>query len=142
MQLPTPSRHTGVGFNMTPMIDVVFLLIIFFLVSSHMARQERSIQLPLPTASTGEDDVETGMHRITVNVKADGTLLLAGNTVTAGQLRERLRYENDDPNHPVRVSIRSDRTLPYGEVSPVLIAAAEAGIWDVSFSVTRKQEGH
>ncbi len=52
MRLPNQSGRHSVGANMTPMIDVVFLLIIFFLVSSHLARQENRLPLDLPVAST------------------------------------------------------------------------------------------
>ena len=48
MRVPSNLRSGSLGFNMTPMIDVVFLLIIFFLVSSHLAKQE--VQMPLPLA--------------------------------------------------------------------------------------------
>ncbi|MBT6848587.1 MAG: biopolymer transporter ExbD, partial [Planctomycetaceae bacterium] len=54
MQTPRYARSKETGFNMTPMIDVVFLLIIFFLVSSHLARQETQLELDLPEASSGE----------------------------------------------------------------------------------------
>ena len=50
----------SVSFNMTPMIDVVFLLIIFFLVSSNLAQQEVHLEIDLPDAASGnrpqEDD--------------------------------------------------------------------------------------
>ena len=53
MQVPSSTTSRGeVGFNMTPMIDIVFLLIIFFIVSSHLARQETQLELALPAASS------------------------------------------------------------------------------------------
>ena len=54
MRTPNHTQDGGVHFNMTPMIDVVFLLIIFFLVSSHLAKQEVHLELPLPAADSGE----------------------------------------------------------------------------------------
>ena len=74
---------------MTPMIDVVFLLIIFFLVSSHLARQESQLELALPIALTGQDDIDTETPRLTINVKPDGSLWLAGRPVAKGQLKQR-----------------------------------------------------
>ena len=52
MRVPTRSVSGEVGFNMTPMIDVVFQLIIFFLLSSHLAKQEKEVPLPLPVSSS------------------------------------------------------------------------------------------
>ena len=54
MRIPSPATTDGVGFNMTPMIDVVFQLIIFFLLSSHLAKQETQFALPLPAAESGQ----------------------------------------------------------------------------------------
>ena len=55
MRVPSRVLSHQVGFNMTPMIDVVFQLIIFFLLSSHLAKQETQLPLPLPEAISGRD---------------------------------------------------------------------------------------
>ena len=68
---------------MTPMIDVVFQLIIFFLLSSHLAKQETQLALPLPAAESGRPTQPSEQPRLTVNVLADGTLLVAGRPVIA-----------------------------------------------------------
>ena len=68
---------------MTPMIDVVFQLIIFFLVTNHLVKQEEQLQLPLPVAESGRRPVEENIPRLTINVLEDGTLMLAGRTLTA-----------------------------------------------------------
>ena len=72
---------------MTPMIDVVFLLIIFFLVSSHLARQESQMELELPVAASGADDIDQQTPRVTINVKSDGSLWLAGRPIATDQLQ-------------------------------------------------------
>lgn len=59
---------------MTPMIDVVFLLIVFFLVSSHLAKQESRLPLPLPDAESGLPSAERQTARVTVNVLSDGRI--------------------------------------------------------------------
>ena len=74
MQVPQYRSKSSYGFNMTPMIDVVFLLIIFFLVSSHLSKQESQMELALPGAASGQDDIDQQTPRITVNVKADGSV--------------------------------------------------------------------
>ena len=68
MRLPNHLSRGGLGFNMTPMIDVVFLLIIFFLVSSHLARQEVQLDLDLPRAASGLRTPQDEARRIVVNV--------------------------------------------------------------------------
>ncbi|WP_425396731.1 ExbD/TolR family protein [Aeoliella sp.] len=127
-----------VSMNMTPMIDVVFLLIIFFLVSSHLAQQETQLELDLPLATTGGEITETRSERVTINLKADGTVLLGAGATTLDELDSRLAYERDHATLPIEVRIRADSTIPFGEVKPVLVACAKAGIWDVSFAVVEE----
>ncbi len=140
MKIPSFSKGGEVGFNMTPMIDVVFQLIIFFLVSSHLAKQEVQFKLPLPTAQSGLKDKPSEKPRLTVNVLADGTMLLAGRQVTAEELRSRLAERQQDLGKDVEVRIRGDRSTPYKHVEPVMLSCARAGIWNVSYSVFRKED--
>ena len=123
---------------MTPMIDVVFLLIIFFLVSSHLARQETQLELNLPTAASGSELDQSQRPRATVNVLEGGTLLLGGTKVTPPELETRLAYERQRAGEDLEVRIRGDRAVPYQFVEPILLAAARAGIWHVSIAVTRE----
>ncbi len=130
-------RHRKpVSMNMTPMIDVVFLLIIFFLVSSHLAQQETQLELNLPTALTGDESIETATERVTINLKADGVVLLGAGEASLSELATRLAYERDRADLPIEVRIRADQTIDFGAVKPVLVACAKAGVWDVSFAVT------
>ena len=137
-----PSHHVGreLGFNMTPMIDVVFLLIIFFLVSSHMARNENRLELPLPVANTGEDDWETDAPRVTLNLRKSGVVLIAGHDVQPDDLVNRLQMVRDKKGGSVEVRIRANRDVVYSHVGPVLLAAAKAGIWNVTFAVIRSED--
>ena len=129
MKFPSFSKGGEVGFNMTPMIDVVFQLIIFFLVSSHLAKQEVQLKLPLPTAQTGLQEKPSEKPRLTVNVLADGTMLLAGRQVTAEELRARLVERQKDLGKDVEVRIRGDRSTAYKHVEPVMLSCYRAGIW-------------
>jgi biopolymer transport protein ExbD len=140
MRLPNNLKSGQLGFNMTPMIDVVFLLIIFFLVSSHLAKQETQLELPLPVAESGEDDNETATRRMTLNVLADGSVTLAGRRVNRGQLRNRLEEARQGEAADVEVRIRSDRNVPYHNIEPVLLSCARAGIWNVTFGVFRPED--
>lgn len=140
MQVPNHLRSGKLGFNMTPMIDVVFLLIIFFLVSSHLAKQEAQMQLPLPVAESGSVDAETESRRVTINVLDDGRLLLAGRAVRSTELVERLRDKIADAGSDLEVRIRSDRTVEYRYVEPIMLACARSGIWNVTFAVYRPED--
>jgi biopolymer transport protein ExbD len=140
MRVPNNLRAGSLGFNMTPMIDVVFLLIIFFLVSSHLAKQETHLQLPLPVADSGNKNVDESTARLTINVLSDGSLLLAGKKVAPADLQQRLLNRVADVGSSLQVRIRSDRTAPYRFVEPVMLACSRTGIWDVSFAVYRSED--
>jgi biopolymer transport protein ExbD len=140
MDVPQIGRSRKVDFNMTPMIDVVFLLIIFFLVSSHLAQQETHRQLDLPRAESGHDPSPREATRVTINILADGQVLLGGDRVAAGELDRRLQVERQETDGQLEIRLRSDRMVPYRVVEPILLACAQAGIWDVSFAVYKKAE--
>jgi biopolymer transport protein ExbD len=140
MRIPSNIRSGEVGFNMTPMIDVVFLLIIFFLLSSHLAKQETQLPLPLPLADSSDKPVEDDIPRVTVNVLEDGALLLAGRRIEAAELQQRLTEKLASAGKDLQVRIRSDRAAPYRDVEPIMLACARAGIWNVTFAVFRSED--
>lgn len=140
MRVPVNLRSGELSFNMTPMIDVVFLLIIFFLVSSHLAKQEAQMELPLPIADTGETADESQTKRLTLNVLRDGSLVLAGRRIEEAQLAERLAAAKRTAGADVEVRIRGDRRVPYSSIAPVMLSCARAGIWNVTLSVLRTRD--
>ena len=138
MRVPASPPLRSASFNMTPMIDVVFLLIIFFLVSSHLAQQEIQPDLELPVAASGGPPPPS-TPRVTVNLRADGQLLLGSQPVTADELGRRLQHERQRVGRDLEVRLRSDRQVAYRHVEPVLVACAKSGIWNVTFAVVRNE---
>ncbi len=138
MRRPTISRPRKLGFNMTPMIDVVFLLIIFFLVSSHLAKQETRLTLELPIARSGDPDPLSEIPRITINLQEDGSLSLAGRQIVLPDLGNRLADAKTELGQDVEVRIRCSRQVPYRTVEPIMLACTRNGIWNVSYAVYRE----
>jgi biopolymer transport protein ExbD len=138
MHVPSSSHRRSVGANMTPMIDVVFLLIIFFLVSSHLARQENRLPLDLPVAKTF-DRSDPQKAPLTVSVDAAGDWLVAGDVVGLDSLRAALANHRVKAGSGAAVRIRSEGTLQYRFVEPVLREAALAGLTDASIAVREAQ---
>jgi len=125
---------------MTPMIDVVFLLIIFFLVSSHLARNETQVELELPVAGSASDDVDQQTPRMIINVDSDGNLFLAGRSVAADQLKERFVDAVEKEGDGLEVRIRGSRNVAYSFVEPIMRSCVQAGIWNVSYAVYREEQ--
>ena len=139
MRIPS-ARGSAVGFNMTPMIDIVFQLIIFFLVSSHLAQSQMQYVFDLPEAKTGQEQLETTQTtKIIINIlpPTDGeteyTILLAGEPVDIPTLKKKLTYERS--RQQIEIHIRASQKTPYRVVEPILTACAQSGVWDVRFAV-------
>lgn len=134
MRTPKLLAAGSSSINMTPMIDVVFLLIIFFLVSSHLAKQENQLELALPNASSGLDE-QVQRESLTVNVSTDGQWQIAGTVVDSGAASKRMRGRVMQSGQSVQLRIRTDRDVPYSRIEPLLRLATEAGVGDIVFSV-------
>jgi biopolymer transport protein ExbD len=115
-------------------------LIIFFLLSSHLAQQETQTELELPTAASGEQAVDDSRPRLTVNVDDDGSVMLGSTPTTTQDMAGRLRLERDKLGEDMEVRVRADRSVPYAAIEPILVACADAGIWNVTFAVVKRVE--
>ena len=135
MRVPSHHSRTGLEFNMTPMINVVFLLIIFFLVSSHLAQQETQVELVLSDAKTGEVLKRVDL---TINIKRDGVIWLGGKQVDEKELHRMLGVEIKRIGGDLDAHIRADRRVEYKYIEPILLACAKTGIWSVNFRVNPK----
>lgn len=140
MQIPRYQPVRKFGFNMTPMIDVVFLLIIFFLVSSHLAKQETFQEMKLPIAASGDDEIDTDLARVTINVQADGSMMVSGRPVTKPQLGGMLSAAKENEGEEIEVRIRASRSVPWKSVEPIMTRCAKSGIFNIGFSVYRNAQ--
>lgn len=120
--------------NLTPLIDIVFLLLVFFMLTSHFV-QEQAIDIDLPVADSGEAVSEDKQLEVVIN--AEGVLLIDDHIVAAesleGVLRQYLAEREDS-----LVRVRGDRGAPLGLAVLVLDAARKAGAGGVDI-VTEKQ---
>ena len=134
MRIPNYRGSQGVKINMTPMIDVTFLLIIFFLVSSHLAKQENFLKLDLPSAFAGTTDF-SDRPTLTVQVLANGEYQIGGQTMVLEQIRRAILSRSNTETQPLRVRIRTDRLADYEHVGALLKICAVTGTTDVVFAV-------
>jgi len=137
MKVPNVSQRSEVGANMTPMIDVVFLLIIFFLVSSHLARQENRLPVDLPIASSFLP-IDYERDSLTITVDADANWRVSGNRIDEAMLPAILREHTSRGDSGASVRLRTDGKVNYDRIEPILREVALAGISDVTISVREK----
>ena len=120
------------GVPLTPMIDVVFLLLCFFVTSQIFAQWETEIDVALPTAATG-DMPQRLPGEVIINVRADGGTVVNGQTLDVAQLRSMMdRLVKLFPGQPVL--LRADKATPYEHVVRVLDTCRQADIWNISFA--------
>lgn len=126
------SRPEPPGFQLAPMIDIVFLLLCFFVASQLFAQWESEIDLQLPTAKTARTPQRLP-GEIILNVRADGTVVVSGRTLDAEALDRLLaQLVEAYPGQPV--VIRADRSTPYQHVISVIDACRRAEIWNIAFA--------
>jgi biopolymer transport protein ExbD len=138
MKPPSMTRSRSVSFNVTSLIDIVFLLIIFFLVASHVARSEavEPVDLPKVTDPAG-DEAETAL-RIVITVMADRSMWVGGRQVLLPQVEQLILSAAQESGNQVEVRIRADHAATYLEVEPILLACAQFGVTRVGFAVLPK----
>jgi biopolymer transport protein ExbD len=136
MRPPERLNHQGGRLNLTPMIDVVFLLIIFFMVSYNMTQQDNAIPVELPEAETGTLPQEKQTKQLTVSIPSPGTLYVGTEKILdKGRLRHIMTEARKDWGEETEIRIRTNKDIPQGEIKPILRMAAESGIMHVSFAV-------
>jgi biopolymer transport protein ExbD len=144
MQVPQLREKGGVSVNMTPLIDVVFLLIIFFLVYQTAKNSEEGTYRPDvdPPASTGGEEMDLERPRLVINITKDGETTIASRKVTQADIVRVVKKQLEDTGPDFEVEIEGSREAAYKHVSPVLLAVTSAGVWNVTFVVAKKVEGN
>ena len=124
--------------NMTPMIDIVFLLIIFFLVISDFQHREfEKIDLPKTQVQGVADDAD---KRLVVNVRADGGITVDSNEYTVVQLEKLLIERGKGIAGSPGVLLRADRSAPWRVIRPVFWALASQHVMHLEVAVREQQE--
>lgn len=133
------SRKDNVDLDITPLIDVVFLLLIFFMVSTTFER-ESEINITLPEAS--EEYTETEPEAVTIDVDVQGRVYINDQALVNSQvstIREAIMNAMMDLKDP-NVIIRADAQATHQLVVKVMDAARQAGLVRITFATQRIEE--
>lgn len=101
--------------NVTPLVDVMLVLLIVFMVTAPMLTSGVNVDLPKASANP----VKTDDKPITVSLKSDGTIYLGDELVTAQSLIARLK-EQADNDSTKRIFVRADAKIDYGQVMSLM----------------------
>ena len=112
--------------NLTPMIDIVFLLIIFFMVGTEFTKPERSIDVQVPDVSENKQ-LAAAVQKKVIDVYRDGRVTLDGQFITIDQLVTKLSAARRK-HQRLGVLIRGDQRTPHGTMTRVYNACRRAGV--------------
>jgi biopolymer transport protein ExbD len=122
------------SFQIAPMIDIIFLLLCFFVASQIFSQWETEIDIQLPTAQTGKIP-ERLPGEIVINIVRDGTVIVNRQTLNEPALRSLLgRIAKLFGGQPVL--IRADQGTEYRHVIRVLDLCRQSDIWNISFAAS------
>lgn len=135
MRLPK-KNDDEVGFQLAPMIDMVFLLLVFFMVTTKISREQLKIDIKLPRASNAviPNDVS---NRDIISLDGEGNFYIGQAMTDKKGLTEHLK-QRFKAHPPLKVYVRADKDTPGKKIKEVMKICSEAGAVDVIFGSYQK----
>ncbi len=129
-----PEPHV-LGFQIAPMVDILLVLLCFFIVTWSFARKEMELDVKVPAAQSSKE-ASPVINQTVLNVKADGTIVWNRKTMAPGDLLTRLKQLSGlYPDYAI--ILRGDERANYKSIVNVLDLCREAGIWNVAFATAK-----
>lgn len=136
-----PRSHRGAqAMSLTPMIDMSFLLITFFVMTLRLSMSSAEQQVELPRADQAQTRHEAQLDIVTLVVDRDGRVVWNDQVVTLDALGPALEARRAT-GRTVKVALRADARSPFRQVRAVMRVAAEAGIETMSIAARKESEG-
>jgi biopolymer transport protein ExbD len=140
IQFASPEPGPRVGIGVAPLVDIVFLLICFYLLVSQLitAQSDPSVQLPSMVSPLAEVEKPA---EIVINLHQSGMVTVGGRDIAFPQLRAMLRDElirAGQTQRPLRVVIRADRRQHYAKLDELLRTCRRAGVSRIVFRTLKK----
>ena len=126
MLLKPIKAESQLSIEMTPMIDMVFLLLIFFLVATSFHQEEREMQIALPVAQSA-GPISVALRELVINVDAQGRIIVSGREISPEDLHSMV-VDALAANPDQKVTLRGDRSVAYESVVRVLDICKASGI--------------
>ena len=127
------SRTRPAAFQLTSLLDVIFLLLCFFVTASVFSQWESEIAIQLPAAKSAEAPGRLP-GEIILNIGADGSVIVNGRTLSTEELGTRLaKVAKFYPGQPV--VIRADKSTRYEALVKVIDTCRSADVWNFSLAV-------
>lgn len=136
MKFPLERRRNAPVLALTSMLDVIFLLLCFFVTASVFSQWESEIAIQLPSASSA-DEPDRLPGEIIANIAKDGSLRVNGADITLAQLGDKLsKIAKFYPGQAV--IIRADKETSYENLVAVIDTCRGAGVWNFSLATANE----
>jgi biopolymer transport protein ExbD len=129
-----PEPHVF-GFQIAPMVDVLLVLMCFFIVTWSFARKENELDVKVPSAENAKDSNPV-VNQTVLNVKADGTVIWNRKVIPLPELAEKLK-ELSGLFPDYAIIVRGDERAPFRFIADVLDTCRAANIWNVAFATAK-----
>ena len=121
-----------IGFQIAPMVDILLVLLCFFIVTWSFARKEMELDVKVPAAQSGKE-ANAAINQTVLNVKQDGQVVWNRKVISLDELRAKLRQlANLYPDYAI--ILRGDEHADYRYIVDVLDVCRAADIWNVAFA--------
>ena len=121
-----------IGFQIAPMVDILLVLLVFFIVTWSFARKELELDVKVPTAQNAKESNPV-VNQTVLNIRQDGTVVWNRKVVSQAELLSRLR-ELAGQFPDFAIIVRGDERTPYRFLINVLDICRDANIWNVAFA--------
>ena len=137
MKFRSRSEPATVAFQIAPMVDILLVLLCFFVITWSMARKENELDVRVPAASAAQESNPV-VNQTVLNVKADGTIVWDRKVIEKGVLLEKLKsLAALYPDYAI--ILRGDVKTDYDHIVQVLDTCRMAGIWNVAFATSKAE---
>jgi biopolymer transport protein ExbD len=123
------------GFQIAPMVDILLVLLVFFIVTWNFSLSEKELDVKIPSATNSKDS-DAYVGQVVVNVKTDGSLVFNRQAISGDELVAKLR-ELAKLYPDQAVILRGDQNANYKFIVNVLDLCRQANIWNVAFATAQ-----
>lgn len=124
-------QEDEIGFQLAPMIDMTFLLLIFFMVTTKISKEQVKVEIKLPTAANATIPSDLS-NRDIISIDGDGVYYIGQRKSDKKELTAYLK-ERFKVTPPLRIYVRADKNTPGKQIKELMRIASEAGAVNVIF---------
>jgi len=137
MKIRRRAEPNVLGFQIAPMVDILLVLLCFFIVTWSFARKENELDVKVPSAENAKESNPV-VNQTVLNVKADGTVVWNRKTMALPDLAVKLK-ELSGLFPDYAIIVLGDERVPFRYIAAVLDTCREANIWNVAFATSKAE---